>query len=55
MALVNIVAAGAWHFLPVAIEAWIVCLLLLVPAGLLLIRALRQGKQFQVRRYRFAE
>jgi NADH-quinone oxidoreductase subunit H len=55
MALINIVAAGAWHFLPIAIEAWVVCLVLLVPAGLLLIRALRQGKQFQVRRYRFAE
>jgi NADH-quinone oxidoreductase subunit H len=55
MALINIIAAGAWHLLPVAIERWIVCVLLLVPAGLLLIRALGQGKQFQVRRYRFAE
>jgi NADH-quinone oxidoreductase subunit H len=55
MALINIFAAGVWHFLAIAIERWAICAILIVPAGMLLIRALRQGKQFQVRRYRFAE
>jgi NADH-quinone oxidoreductase subunit H len=54
MSLINIVAAGLWHYLPVGITRWAVVSLLLVLSCVLLTRGLRRNKLFQVRTYRFA-
>jgi NADH-quinone oxidoreductase subunit H len=55
MSLLNIFAAGVWHFMPAGIVRWLVCIALLVAPCFLLSRGLKQGKKLQVRTYRFAE
>jgi NADH-quinone oxidoreductase subunit H len=55
MALLNIFAAGIWHFMPGGVLRWLVFLLLVVPSCILLGRALKQGRSFQPRIYRYAE
>jgi NADH-quinone oxidoreductase subunit H len=55
MALLNLVSAGVWNFLPYGVLRWIVCSLLVVVPYLLLGRELAQGLKFEKRVYRFAE
>jgi hypothetical protein len=53
--LLNIVAAGIWHFMSGGILRWLVFLVIVVPTCILLARALRQGGSFQPRIYRYAD
>jgi NADH-quinone oxidoreductase subunit H len=55
MALLNLVTAGVWHFLPQGILRWLVCSLLVVVPYVLLGRGLTQGWKLEERVYRFAE
>lgn len=55
MALLNLVTAGVWHFLPQGILRWLVCSLLVVVPYVLLGRGLMQGLKLEKRIYRFAE
>jgi NADH-quinone oxidoreductase subunit H len=54
MALLNLVTAGVWHFLPEGVLRWVVCSLLVVVPYVLLGRGL-QGWKLEKRVYRFAE
>jgi NADH-quinone oxidoreductase subunit H len=54
MALLNLVTAGVWHFLPQGVLRWFVCGLLVVVPYVLLGRGL-QGWKLEKRVYRFAE
>jgi NADH-quinone oxidoreductase subunit H len=55
MALMNLVTAGVWHFLPHGILRWIVCCLLVVVPYVVLGRGLMQDSKLGKRVYRFAE
>ena len=55
MALLNLVTAGAWRFLPHGVMRWVVCSLLVVVPYVLLGRGLAHGSKFEKRAYRFAE
>jgi NADH-quinone oxidoreductase subunit H len=55
MALLNLVTAGVWHFLPQGVLRWLVCGLLVVVPYVLLGRGLTQGWKLEERVYRFAE
>jgi NADH-quinone oxidoreductase subunit H len=55
MALLNLVTAGVWHFLPQGVLRWLVCCLLVVVPYVLLGRGLMQGWKLEKRVYRFAE
>ena len=55
MALINILAAGIWHFMEAGAARWAVGSLLVIGPYLLLGRALMTGKHFQKRTYRFAD
>ncbi len=55
MTLINVFAAGAWHFMPAGVIRWLVCAVVLVVPAILLSRGLTQGKKFAVRTYRFAD
>ncbi len=55
MALLNLVTAGVWHFLPQGVLRWLVCSLLIVVSYVLLGRGLTQGWRLEKRVYRFAE
>jgi NADH-quinone oxidoreductase subunit H len=55
MALLNLVTAGVWHFLPEGVLRWLVCSLLVVVSYVLLGRGLTQGWRLEKRVYRFAE
>ena len=55
MALINIVAAGLWRFLPSGFERWVVCSAILAVPYVLLGKGLAGGKQFAKRTYRYAE
>jgi NADH-quinone oxidoreductase subunit H len=55
MALLNLVTAGTWHFLPQGVLRWIVCGLLVIVPYVLLGRGLMQGWKLEKRVYRFAE
>ena len=55
MALLNLVTAGVWRFLPQGILRWFVCGLLVVVPYVLLGRGLTQGWKLEKRVYRFAE
>ncbi|MGA7156233.1 MAG: NADH-quinone oxidoreductase subunit NuoH [Acidobacteriaceae bacterium] len=54
MSLINIVAAGLWHYLPAGLTRWAVVSLLILLSCVLLTRSLRRNKWFHVRTYRFA-
>ena len=54
MSLINIFAAGVWHYLPAGISRWSVVTLIVVVSCILLSRGLRRDKWFHVRTYRFA-
>src|SRR6185312_11835092 len=55
MALLSLVTAGVWHFLPRGVSRWIVCGVLVVIPYVLLGRGLMQGQKLEKRVYRFAE
>jgi NADH-quinone oxidoreductase subunit H len=55
MALINLVTAGVWHFLPEGVLRWFICSLLVVVPYVLLGRGLTQGWKLEKRVYRFAE
>jgi len=55
MALINILAAGLWHFLPAGMGRWMACSAVIGIPYILLGRGLVGGKQFAKRTYRFAE
>jgi NADH-quinone oxidoreductase subunit H len=55
MALVNLVTAGVWVFLPRGILRWLVCSLLVVVPYVLLGRGLTRGWKLEKRVYRYAE
>jgi NADH-quinone oxidoreductase subunit H len=55
MSLINILAAGAWHFTPPGLVRWTICSLLVIGPYVLLGRALFQNKNFGKRTYRYAD
>ena len=55
MTLINVFAAGVWHFMPGGVIRWLVCAALLIVPAVLLSRGLKQGKKFAARTYRFAD
>ena len=55
MALLNLVTAGVWRFLPHGVARWFVCGLLVVVPYVFLSRGLMQGWKLEKRVYRFAE
>jgi NADH-quinone oxidoreductase subunit H len=55
MALINMLVAGIWHFMPTGPARWLVCTALLAAPCILLSLALKRKQRFQVRTYRFAE
>jgi NADH-quinone oxidoreductase subunit H len=54
MSLINIIAAGVWHYLPAGLSRWSVVTLIVAVSCILLSRGLRRDKWFHVRTYRFA-
>ena len=55
MALVNILAAGLWRFIPDRATRWLACAALLAGCYALLGTALARGRNLAKRAYRFAE
>jgi len=55
MALINMLVAGIWHFMPSGVLRWLVCAALAAAPCILLSFGLKKKKKFQVRTYRFAE
>ncbi|MHB1959328.1 MAG: NADH-quinone oxidoreductase subunit NuoH [Acidobacteriaceae bacterium] len=55
MTLINVFAAGVWHFMSGGVIRWLVCAVLLIVPAVLLSRGLKQGKKFAARTYRFAD
>jgi NADH-quinone oxidoreductase subunit H len=55
LALINIVVAGLWRFLPPGFSRWLFCFALLVVPYVLLARGLASGKPFEKRTYRYAD
>jgi NADH-quinone oxidoreductase subunit H len=55
MALINMLVAGIWHFMPTGPVRWLVCTALLAAPCILLSLVLKRKQRFQVRTYRFAE
>ena len=55
MALINIVDAGLWRFLPPGLERWAVCSAILVVPYVWLGKGLSGRQQFAKRSYRYAE
>ncbi len=55
MALINLVAAGVWHYIPSGLIRWIVCTILIVVPYVLLGRGLTQSGKWEKRAYRFAD
>jgi len=54
LSLINIFAAGVWHYMPAGISRWAIVTLIVALACILLSRGLRRNKWFHVRTYRFA-
>jgi NADH-quinone oxidoreductase subunit H len=55
MALINMLVAGVWHFLPTWPLRWLVCSAIVAIPCILLGIGLKHKKKFQVRTYRYAE
>lgn len=55
MALINILAAGLWRFMPEGVVRWLGCSALLVGAYLWLGWGLMEGKKLEKRHYRYAD
>ena len=54
LSLINIFAAGVWHYMPAGASRWLVVTLIIAVACVLLSRGLRRNQWFHVRTYRFA-
>jgi NADH-quinone oxidoreductase subunit H len=55
MALINIITAAVWSFMPHGFERWLVGAAMVVVPYILLGRGLMEGKKLEKRTYRFAE
>jgi NADH-quinone oxidoreductase subunit H len=55
MTLVNLLAAGVWHFMGAGFARWAVCLLMVLGPYIMLGRSLFEHKQLAKRTYRYAE
>ena len=55
MAILNMLVAGVWRFMPSGFLRWIICSTLIVVPCTLLARGLKKKKKFQIRTYAFAE
>jgi NADH-quinone oxidoreductase subunit H len=55
MALLNLVAAGVWRFMPSGPVRWLICAVLLVVPYILLGRGLMRSNKLEKRIYQFAE
>ena len=55
MTLLNLLTAGAWHFMSAGLLRWFVCSTMVVVPYILLSRGLKQRKKFQIRTYHFSE
>jgi NADH-quinone oxidoreductase subunit H len=55
MALLNMLVAGVWHFMPGGPVRWLVCIAIVAIPCTLLGRRLKRKKKFEVRTYSFAE
>jgi NADH-quinone oxidoreductase subunit H len=55
MALINIISAAVWHFMPQGYERWLVGAALVIGSYVLLGRGLMEGKKLEKRTYRYAE
>jgi NADH-quinone oxidoreductase subunit H len=55
MALINIISAAVWHFMPPGYERWLVGAAMVVGPYVLLGRGLMAGKKLEKRTYRYAE
>jgi NADH-quinone oxidoreductase subunit H len=55
MALINIISAAIWHFMPRGYERWLVGAALVIGPYVLLGRGLMAGRKLEKRTYRFAE
>jgi NADH-quinone oxidoreductase subunit H len=55
MALLNLVTAGVWRFLPQGVLRWVICSLLVAVPYVLLGRGLMKGWKLEKRVYQFAE
>jgi len=55
MALLNMLVAGVWRYMPPSILRWLVCAAIVAVPWLLLTRNLKRKKRFEIRTYTFAE
>jgi NADH-quinone oxidoreductase subunit H len=55
MALINIITAAVWHFMPPGYQRWLVSAVLVFGTYILLGRGLMEGKKLEKRTYRYAE
>jgi NADH-quinone oxidoreductase subunit H len=55
MALVVVVSAGAWRFLPQGVIRWLVSMVFIAAAYVLLARGVGSGNKIAKRTYRYAE
>jgi NADH-quinone oxidoreductase subunit H len=55
MALLNMVVAGVWRFMPGGPLRWLVCSIIIAVPCILLGRGLKKKKKFEIRTYSFAE
>ena len=55
MALLNMLVAGVWHFMPGALSRWLVCTAILAVPCIFLSLRLKRKKRLLVRTYRFAD
>jgi len=55
MALLNMLVAGVWHFMPSGILRWLVCSAIIAAPCVLFSARLKREKRLQVRTYVFAE
>jgi len=55
MALLNMLVAGVWHFMPSGILRWLVCTAIVATPCVLFSARLKRKKRLQVRTYIFAD
>jgi NADH-quinone oxidoreductase subunit H len=55
MALLNMLVAGVWHFMPTGIFRWLVCTAIVAVPCVFLSLGLKRKKKLMVRTYRFAD
>jgi NADH-quinone oxidoreductase subunit H len=55
MALINIISAAVWHFMPHGLERWLVGAAMVIGSYLLLGTGLMKGRKIEKRTYRYAE